>query len=72
MSAILITEVLHEAELPRGVFNLVNGDGSTVGNAMSTHADVDMVSFTGSTRAGILRGTGGGCDCQARLPGTRW
>ncbi|CAG2153599.1 3-succinoylsemialdehyde-pyridine dehydrogenase [Cupriavidus yeoncheonensis] len=54
VSAILITEVLHEAELPRGVFNLVNGDGAVVGNALSTHSDVDMVSFTGSTRAGIL------------------
>ncbi|AQV99170.1 aldehyde dehydrogenase family protein (plasmid) [Cupriavidus necator] len=53
VSAILITEVLHEAELPRGVFNLVNGDGVVVGNAISTHGDIDMVSFTGSTRAGI-------------------
>ncbi|EYS97602.1 aldehyde dehydrogenase [Cupriavidus sp. SK-4] len=54
VSAILITEVLHEAGVPRGVFNLVNGSGADVGNAISAHPDVDMVSFTGSTRAGIL------------------
>lgn len=54
LSAILLTEVLHEAGLPKGVFNLVNGDGPTVGEAISSHPDIDMVSFTGSTRAGIL------------------
>jgi aldehyde dehydrogenase (NAD+) len=46
-------EVLHAAGVPAGVFNLVNGDGPTVGAAMSSHPEVDMVSFTGSTRAGI-------------------
>lgn len=46
-------EVLHAAGVPHGVFNLVNGDGPTVGAAMSSHPEVDMVSFTGSTRAGI-------------------
>jgi aldehyde dehydrogenase (NAD+) len=54
LSAIVLTEVLHEAGLPKGVFNLVNGDGPTVGEAISAHPDIDMVSFTGSTRAGIL------------------
>jgi aldehyde dehydrogenase (NAD+) len=53
ISAIQLAEVLHSAGVPKGVFNLVNGDGPTVGNAISTHRDVDMVSFTGSTRAGI-------------------
>ncbi len=52
-SAQLWTEVLHAAGVPAGVFNLVNGDGPTVGAALSRHPDVDMVSFTGSTRAGI-------------------
>ena len=52
-NAILLAEVLHEAGLPKGVFNLVNGDGPTVGEAMSAHTDIDMMSFTGSTRAGI-------------------
>jgi aldehyde dehydrogenase (NAD+) len=54
LSVIILTEVLHEAGVPRGVFNLVNGDGPTVGQAIASHPDVDMVSFTGSTRAGIL------------------
>jgi len=54
VSAILVTEILHEAGVPKGVVNLVIGDGPTVGNAISAHPGVDMVSFTGSTRAGIL------------------
>lgn len=54
LSPIVLTEVLHEAGVPKGVFNLVNGDGPVVGEAISTHPDIDMVSFTGSTRAGIL------------------
>ena len=54
LSAILLTEILHDAGVPKGVFNLVNGDGPTVGEAISRHPDIDMVSFTGSTRAGIL------------------
>ena len=53
-SAHIIAEILHEAGVPRGVFNLVDGDGPTVGAAISSHPGVDMVSFTGSTRAGIL------------------
>ena len=52
-NAILFAEILDEAGVPAGVFNLVNGDGPTVGVAISSHPDVDMVSFTGSTRAGI-------------------
>lgn len=54
LSAIHLTEVLHEAGVPKGVFNLVLGDGPIVGNAISKHMDIDMVSFTGSTRAGVL------------------
>jgi len=54
LDAIIFAEILHEAGVPKGVFNLVNGDGPTVGAAISSHPDVDMVSFTGSTRAGIL------------------
>jgi aldehyde dehydrogenase (NAD+) len=53
LSAILFAEILHEAEVPAGVFNLVQGDGASVGAALSAHPDLDMVSFTGSTRAGI-------------------
>ena len=52
-SGYLWTEVLHAAGVPAGVFNLVNGDGPTVGAAISSHPEIDMVSFTGSTRAGI-------------------
>jgi aldehyde dehydrogenase (NAD+) len=53
LSAYLFTQILHEAGLPPGVFNMVNGEGSSVGSAISSHPDVAMVSFTGSTRAGI-------------------
>ncbi len=52
LSALLFAEFIDEAGFPAGVFNLVNGDGPTVGAALSAHPDVDMVSFTGSTRAG--------------------
>ncbi len=54
VNAIIFTEILHEAGVPKGVFNLVNGDGPGVGAELSQHPDVDMVSFTGSTRAGVL------------------
>lgn len=54
LSAHIFAEVLHEAGVPKGVFNLVNGDGPTVGALIASHPDIDMVSFTGSTRAGIL------------------
>src|SRR5262245_26395481 len=53
LNAILFTQILHEAGVPKGVFNLVNGDGPTVGSAISSHPGIDMVSFTGSTRAGV-------------------
>jgi len=53
LDAIVFAEIMHEAGFPAGVFNLVNGDGMGVGTQLSGHKDVDMVSFTGSTRAGI-------------------
>lgn len=52
INALLFAQVMHEAGVPAGVFNLINGDGPTVGAALAAHRDVDMVSFTGSTRAG--------------------
>ena len=52
-NAIILAEILDEAGVPAGVFNLVNGDGPTVGDALSSHPDIHMMSFTGSTRAGI-------------------
>ncbi len=52
VSAYILTEIIAESGLPAGVFNLVNGDGPTVGAAISAHPDIDLVSFTGSTRAG--------------------
>ncbi|MEQ1702064.1 MAG: aldehyde dehydrogenase family protein [Ilumatobacteraceae bacterium] len=53
LNAIIFAEILEEAGVPAGVFNLVNGDGVNVGAVLAAHPDVDMVSFTGSTRAGI-------------------
>ena len=53
LNAMLYAEMVHEAGFPAGTFNLVNGDGLNVGAALSKHKDVDMMSFTGSTRAGI-------------------
>ena len=53
LSALIIAEILDAAGVPAGVFNLVNGDGAGVGQAIAGHADIDMVSFTGSTRAGV-------------------
>jgi aldehyde dehydrogenase (NAD+) len=53
LSAILFAQILHEAGVPAGVFNLVQGDGPTVGAAIAAHPGIDMVSFTGSTRAGV-------------------
>lgn len=52
VSAMIYAEIIHEAGYPAGVFNLVNGDGVNVGSALSRHPDVQMMSFTGSTRAG--------------------
>jgi aldehyde dehydrogenase (NAD+) len=54
LSPILLAEVMHAAGVPKGVFNLVNGDGEAVGQRIAAHPDIDMVSFTGSTRAGVL------------------
>lgn len=52
LSSMLLADMIHQAEFPAGVFNLVNGDGPGVGTQLSGHPDVDMVSFTGSSRAG--------------------
>jgi aldehyde dehydrogenase (NAD+) len=54
LSALLFAEVMHDAGIPPGVFNLVNGQGPEVGAALAEHPDVDMISITGSTRAGVL------------------
>jgi aldehyde dehydrogenase (NAD+) len=53
-NAAILAEIMHAAGVPAGVFNLVQGNGPLTGNAISSHRDIDMVSFTGSTRAGIL------------------
>ncbi|WP_456632184.1 aldehyde dehydrogenase family protein [Bradyrhizobium sp. URHC0002] len=53
LSAMLFAEIVDDAGLPAGVFNLVNGDGPTVGEAIAAHPEIDMVSFTGSTMAGV-------------------
>lgn len=54
LSAYIFSEIMHEAGVPAGVYNMVNGDGPVVGTALSKHPDVNMMSFTGSTRAGSL------------------
>jgi aldehyde dehydrogenase (NAD+) len=54
LNAIIWSEVMHAAGVPKGVYNMVQGEGAVVGGAMSAHPDIDMMSFTGSTRAGIL------------------
>jgi aldehyde dehydrogenase (NAD+) len=53
LNGILFAEIMHAAGVPAGVFNLINGDGPTVGEAIAKHPGIDMVSFTGSTRAGV-------------------
>ena len=53
LSAMIIAEIMHESKIPAGMFNLVNGLGNIVGEAMSAHKDIDMMSFTGSTRGGV-------------------
>ncbi|MBB6219609.1 aldehyde dehydrogenase family protein [Rhizobium leguminosarum] len=53
-TALLFAELMHDAGIPAGVFNLVNGTGESVGAALASHPDVDMISITGSTRAGVL------------------
>ena len=52
LSGMIFADMIHEAGFPKGVFNLVNGDGNGVGTHFSSHKDIDMISFTGSTRAG--------------------
>jgi len=54
ISGIVFSEIMEEAGVPAGVYNMVNGDGPSVGQVMAAHRDVDMVSFTGSTRAGVI------------------
>ena len=54
LSSMILAEMIDEIKLPKGVFNLVNGDGAVTGDALTSHPDVNMVSFTGSTRAGAL------------------
>jgi aldehyde dehydrogenase (NAD+) len=54
LSSLVFADMIHQAGIPAGVFNMVNGDGVGVGSQLTSHADVDMVSFTGSTRAGAL------------------
>tara|TARA_Y100000590_G_scaffold437269_1_gene558738 strand:- start:167 stop:1600 length:1434 start_codon:yes stop_codon:yes gene_type:complete len=54
LSSMILAELVDEAKFPPGVFNLVNGDGATTGDALTSHPDVNMISFTGSTRAGAL------------------
>jgi len=53
LDALIFAEIIHEAGFPPGVFNLINGDGLGVGEAMTNHPDIDMISFTGSTKAGV-------------------
>ena len=54
LSSMILAEMIDEAKFPSGVFNLVNGDGAITGDALTSHPDVNMISFTGSTRAGAL------------------
>jgi len=54
LSSMILAELIDETKFPDGVFNLVNGDGATTGDALTSHTDVNMISFTGSTRAGAL------------------
>ncbi|MEO0620051.1 MAG: aldehyde dehydrogenase family protein [Pseudomonadota bacterium] len=66
LSSLLFAEMIDEAGIPSGVFNLVNGDGPTVGEALSRHPDIEMISFTGSTRAGTAV-TKAGADTVKRV-----
>ncbi len=54
LNALLFAQIVHDADVPAGVFNLVNGTGSVIGASMASHGDIDMVSITGSNRAGVL------------------
>lgn len=57
LSAMIIAEIMHESKIPAGMFNLINGLGNIVGEAMSAHKNIDMMSFTGSTRGGVAVAT---------------
>ena len=57
LSAMIVAEIMHESKIPAGMFNLLNGLGNIVGEAMSAHKDIDMMSFTGSTRGGVAVAT---------------
>ncbi|MDC1078234.1 aldehyde dehydrogenase family protein [Candidatus Pelagibacter sp.] len=54
LSSMILAELIYEVKFPAGVFNLINGDGATTGDALTSHPDINMISFTGSTRAGAL------------------
>ena len=54
LSSMILTEIIDETKFPPGVFNLINGDGNITGDALTRHPDINMISFTGSTRAGAL------------------
>ena len=64
LDAILLTEILHDVGVPKGVFNLVTGTGAQVGAHLCAHPDIDFVSFTGSTRAGMAIGAAGAKDIK--------
>jgi len=53
IDAVIWSEIMHDAGTPKGVYNMIQGTGTVVGEAMSSHPGIDMMSFTGSTRAGI-------------------
>ena len=54
LSSMILAELIDETKFPAGVFNLINGDGATTGDSLTSHPDINMISFTGSTRAGAL------------------
>ncbi len=71
ISGLVFAEIMHEAGVPAGVFNLINGDGPTVGEAMASHPDIHMISITGFEPRRRCRGKGRSRDRQARASGTR-
>ena len=71
LSSFILAEIVDSLGLPAGVFNLVTGFGPVVGEAIAAHDGVDMVSFTGSTRAGTARQRGRRADGQAGRAGAR-
>ena len=69
-SGVVFAEVIEAAGVPAGVFNLVNGDGPGVGQAIAGHPDIDMISFTGSTRGGIAVAATAAGTVKRGQPGT--